>query len=262
MHIQSLSCQVDDDEFDESHLEGGELEGEEGEGGSELSYSDTDSSSEEDSTEIEEPLEQEGEHQQAGEGQENRDGGGADSSPFTTPPPAAVGVSTGGDVEGGEEVRGNAAAAEFEEEEEEEEEEDEVDEDELDLEYSYDDDDEEDLGDYLHVDVPWSLRKSCHHMHLLAGTCNIACEIVPKIFAKFCCSLLQVNQIWMSISMVVFHHSLHVRTTLGRPRPSGRTWNSTQPQPAPSRSTTPSWCAMPTIPSSSLPGPWEGPVST
>lgn len=48
--------------------------------------------------------------------------------------------------------------ADFEAEEEEEEEEEVDDEDELDLEYSYDDDDDEDMADYLHVDVPWSLR--------------------------------------------------------------------------------------------------------
>ena len=33
-----------------------------------------------------------------------------------------------------------------------------MEEDELDLEYSYDDEEEE-MADYLHVDMPWSLRE-------------------------------------------------------------------------------------------------------
>ena len=141
----------------------------------ELSYSDTESSSEEEeeeeeeeedgsSTEIE-ASEEEGE----GEGQEGG-GVGTESAPGfqvrivffddlikrsdcifllqdVTPPPDATPPPVG--------VAEGVAGREVEYEEEEEEEVD--DEDELELEYSYDDEDD-DMADYLHVDVPWSLR--------------------------------------------------------------------------------------------------------
>lgn len=63
----------------------------------------------------------------------------------------------GGVGESGESAERQGREAEFEVEVEEDDEVD--DEDELDLEYSYDDEEEDDMADYLHVDVPWSLRK-------------------------------------------------------------------------------------------------------
>ena len=95
----------------------------------------------------------------------------SEASLYSTPPPNASNNPSSSDpTASGDRVLVADAAVEVDVvgegeeggddgDDEEEEEEEEEDEEELDLEYSYDDEDE-DMGDYLHVDMPWNIRES------------------------------------------------------------------------------------------------------